>query len=329
MKKLLLLLVLSIGAASAVRAQIPQNIAYQGYLTQNGQPFNGSVPASFTLWDQSSGGTQAWNQQSQSVQVTNGYYTVMLNFSQNWQNPYTTFNNQYWLEVLINGNTLGRVQLAASPYAMNARIADSAIHIPQAPVGTIVAYAGSIRGLGNEAQLGWFVCDGRLIAADSFPSYNENVGTLYGSNNFGDSLALPDLRGLFLRGVNTGTASSGSYSARTDQFADPQDGRSAPASQNSTASRTGVGSVQTDAVGPHQHIMPVNGAIAGPGGAIYGEATISSSGDVNGTSGNGGATLTSLPNPAGASYSQGFPTGLASSENRPKNAYVYWLIKVR
>jgi Phage Tail Collar Domain len=317
MKKLLLLLVLSVGVASAVRAQIPQNIAYQGYLTQSGQPFNGSVPASFTLWDQQSGGTQAWNQQSQNVQVTNGYYTIMLNFSQNWQNPYTTFNNQYWLEVLINGNTLGRVQLAASPYAMNARIADSAIHIPQAPVGTIVAYAGSIRGLGNEAQLGWFVCDGRLIAADSFPSYNENVGTLYGSNNFGDSLALPDLRGLFLRGVNTGTQSSGPYAARIDSLADPQDGRNAPPGLNATASRLGVGSIQNDAFQGHWHQ-------SAPSGINTSDENLPS------TPLFGSHPLDSRDYWAQTPVSDGVHGNpRTSSESRSKNSYVYWLIKVR
>jgi microcystin-dependent protein len=253
----------------------------------------------------------------------------MLDFSSNWTNGVQSFNKPFWLELHVNGQPMPqRIQLSVSPYAFNAHIADSATRIPQAPVGTIVAYAGSITGLGNEAQLGWFVCDGRLIAKDSFPSYNQNVGTLYGSDNFGDSLALPDLRGMFLRGVNTGTASTGPYSERTDQFADPQDGRSAPTALNATASRTGVGSVQTDAVGPHQHIIPVNSSIAGPGGAIYGAVAISSSGDVPGSNGNGGATLTSLPNAAG-SYSAGYPLGAASKENRPKNTYVYWLIKVR
>jgi Phage Tail Collar Domain len=322
MKKLLLLLALSVGAASAVRAQIPQNIAYQGYLTQNGVPVNSTIPASFTLWDAQTGGNQVWNQQQSNVQVTNGYYTVMLNFEQQyWQGAWhdSSFNHQYWLEVLINGNTLGRVQLAASPYAMNARIADSAIHVPQAPVGTIEAFGGNIEQLrNNENKLGWYVCDGRLIPVDSIPDYATAVSNIYGVNNTGDSVFLPDLRGLFLRGVNRGFDGD-----RTDSLKDPDAAARVFANPNGTGnSGDQVGTIQRDALQSHFHYIGGRTSGGGAGSWNYQYTT---------TGGNGGGWFADPPNqPApGGNYMGGTMNTGGSSETRPKNAYVYWIIKVR
>ncbi|MFI5200832.1 MAG: phage tail protein [Candidatus Kapaibacterium sp.] len=306
---------LAIGASN-VRAQIPQVIAYQGYLSQGGAPYNspsGGVPVTLILYNAPVNGSQVWSQTFPGVVVSNGYYSVIMDFGANWSNGYNTFNNQYYLSANVDNQLLSpRVQFTASPYSFNARIADSAIHVPQSPVGTIVAYAGSIVGLGNEQALGWYVCDGRLVARDSFPEYDKNVGTLYGSNNFGDSLALPDFRGLFLRGVNTGTGSSGSpYGERTDSLRDPQDGRMAPPAQNASASARGVGSVQMDAFKSHTHsITPLLVA----DGSSKAEAVTAATG--------GGwyafnSTVSEIVAPAGG------------NETRPKNAYVYWLIKVR
>jgi hypothetical protein len=313
----IVLAVALLALATVVHAQIPQNIAYQGYLTEGSKPFNGNIPASFTLWDAQSGGTQAWNQQSQNVQVTNGYYTVMLDFSHDWQNPYSTFNHQYWLEVLINGKTLGRVQLAASPYAMNARIADSAIHIPQAPVGTVVAFGGDVLKLKNyEKQLGWYVCDGRRIARDSFPEYERMVGTTYGLSDNTDSLFLPDFRCLFLRGVDGGMTG-----ARTngDSLKDlDASGRGMMRDGGNQGNK--VGSVQKYALQSHVHLTPIQQGLVTPGSMGIDQVTNATTGVFNH---NDVPFYTSAPiDPLSGQY-------FKTSETRPSNAYVYWLIKVK
>ena len=116
----------------AQTSSIPQFVAFQGFLSTPDSGFTGSLPASFTLFDADTGGTQVWNQQKANVQIERGYYTARLDFSHNWQdtfNLHKDFFRQFWLEVLINGETLTpRVKLTSSPYAFNARIADSALH---------------------------------------------------------------------------------------------------------------------------------------------------------------------------------------------------------
>jgi microcystin-dependent protein len=78
----------------------------------------------------------------------------------------------------------------------------------QAPVGTIAAYAGaqSVSGRNNIPE-GWLPCDGRELPRESKEHARlfAKIGTSWGSGDGKTTFNLPDLRGLFLRGVN-GTA---------------------------------------------------------------------------------------------------------------------------
>src|ERR1700733_4155882 len=213
MRTLLLLTVLSVGAASAVRSQsIPTIISYQGYLTHGGAPYDGSVPVILTLYDAQSGGTQKWSHTYSSIQVSKGYYSVLMAFSQDWQNGAVDFHGQCWLEVNVNGETMGRVQMTGSPFAIDAIHADTATValglIHDAPIGTIVAYAGQALGLPQEQQTGWYVCNGDSIPQADYPAYASAIGSIYGTSADGNYVYLPDFRGLFLRGVSNGRLDS-------------------------------------------------------------------------------------------------------------------------
>src|SRR5438046_2991783 len=74
------------------------------------------------------------------------------------------------------------------------------------PIGTIAAYAGPFFDAAAEAaweqKWGWLVCDGRALKPTD-PVYKD-LFTAIGTSWGGDAAALfniPDLRGLFLRGV--------------------------------------------------------------------------------------------------------------------------------
>jgi len=317
-KRLLFALILTLCAAASVEAQIPQVIAYQGYLSQNGTAYTspaGGVPVTLVLYDDQNAGKQVWSQTFTGVTVSNGYYGVNMDFSSNWQNGYTSFDHTYWLSVQVNGQPLTpRVQFTSSPSCFNARIADSAIHIPQAPVGTIVAYGGDIFKLrSNEQKLGWYVCDGRRISVDSFPEYANVVGQTYGVSDAADSVYLPDFRGLFLRGVNSGFTGN-----RTDSLADPDVNKRFAMNPNGTGNtQSQVGSVQDDAFQGHHHAAGVVGSPASAGATF----------DVEGQS---GGTGTLDVNFAGYATSDNqYGNARVSFETRPKNAYVYWIIKVK
>lgn len=62
--------------------------------------------------------------------------------------------------------------------------------------GTIAMYAGA------EAPAGWLPCHGQSLSAANYPSLFAAIGYLYGGE--GDTFLLPDLRGLFPRGLDAG-----------------------------------------------------------------------------------------------------------------------------
>ncbi|PTW62796.1 tail collar domain [Breoghania corrubedonensis] len=83
------------------------------------------------------------------------------------------------------------------------RLPDAQIDMgPDVPVGTIVAYFGSVESDAEKADLeakGWLSCDGDTCARDAWPDLFAAIGTAFG-NRSDDDFCLPDLRGVFLRG---------------------------------------------------------------------------------------------------------------------------------
>ena len=69
------------------------------------------------------------------------------------------------------------------------------------PVGSVIPYLGVADGLNNLAGQGWLVCDGRSLATTDYPALNQAIGSAYGSVGAG-YFNLPQLAGMFLRGVD-------------------------------------------------------------------------------------------------------------------------------
>jgi microcystin-dependent protein len=161
------------------------------------------------------------------------------------------------------------------------------------PPGSISAFAGI------NTPLGWLPCDGRIVSAADYPALFNALGTAWGE---GDPLEpndfhLPDLRGMFLRGVND---------TKTGGFIDPEaESRTAQAAGGNTGNA--VGSVQTDQFRSHTHTRPHT-------------RTPFWNQDANYDAGEG------LRRASGESL---YPTGPAGgTETRPVNAYVHFIIKI-
>lgn len=100
------------------------NFTFQGKLTDAGSPANGQYDLQFKLYDVSSGGTYLAIQTIENVQVTQGVFTVTLDFGS------TLFvnNTGRFLEVAVRpGSSTGafttispRQELTAAPYAIQA-----------------------------------------------------------------------------------------------------------------------------------------------------------------------------------------------------------------
>jgi microcystin-dependent protein len=126
------------------------------------------------------------------------------------------------------------------------------------PVGSIVPFMGKIdmdnpeKSYLNVENMGWIVCDGRTVPVNDYQELYEILGNLYGGDK--TSFKIPDLRGVFLRGVGTDPGST------EDRDADPN-----------IKDKTGVGSKQDFALQQHVHIYnapsppaTVAGAMAAP-----------------------------------------------------------------
>jgi microcystin-dependent protein len=155
------------------------------------------------------------------------------------------------------------------------------------PPGSIMAYGGAT------PPDGWKLCDGSPLATTgTYAALFAKIGTSWGGS--GSTFNLPDLRGVFLRGVN---------GSRTGQYADPGDGRT---------SGNAVGSFQADGLASHDHAFWSAGSPSIP----YAYPNIDS------------RYLTVDAN-RGAE-ARGAYNGINSaggSETRPKNAYVNYIIK--
>lgn len=73
--------------------------------------------------------------------------------------------------------------------------------------GMIVPYAGSLedaRLRDRLRDLGWLMCDGALVERSKYPRLFSALGTVHGDGDGTTTFGLPDLRGLFLRGLDDG-----------------------------------------------------------------------------------------------------------------------------
>jgi len=174
-----------------------------------------------------------------------------------------------------------------------------------AQTGTIVAFAGPK----SKVPTGWVVCDGTLYDKSNhkYTALFNAIGVSWGGDGV-NKFAVPDLRGLFLRGVND-NATNGDPDAATRTSSRPD--------LNSAGNdRNAVGSKQPDQYVSHTHAASASvdrRNITGTNGTH----------DVDG----GGDKWNADPGVGSISVSVTIaPSG--GSETRPKNAYVYYIIKL-
>ena len=98
-------------------------ITYQGHLIHQGQPANGQFDFEFRLYDAVTGGTAVGGAVSQTLQVSAGLFTTIIDLG----NPFTS-GQKYWLEIKVKPNggagaaqaLAPRTELAAVPVALTA-----------------------------------------------------------------------------------------------------------------------------------------------------------------------------------------------------------------
>ena len=190
------------------------------------------------------------------------------------------------------GASLGEVKNAVTGVQKDVQALN--LHVP---VGTITAYGGDTANMAAANRLreqGWLPCNGISVSREEYKELYNVIGSAFGSIS-DTTFQIPDMRGLFLRGVDQGSKR------------DPEAGlRQAPAPNGNAGDK--VGSVQEDQLKSHKHT--VNAAHAGLAGGR-------STGDPIAVAG--------WPkNFAGKEVD-----AAGGTETRPKNIYVNWIIKAK
>ncbi len=117
---------------SVARAEVPGQINYQGFLTDDvGAPIDGDVPMNFAIYDEVTGGNKIWQEGPITVPVSEGVYNVVLGQTA----PITPelLDGPRWLEVIVDGEYLEpRERIVSALFAIKAETANTAIEAENA-----------------------------------------------------------------------------------------------------------------------------------------------------------------------------------------------------
>lgn len=183
------------------------------------------------------------------------------------------------------------------------------------PIGSVIAYLGNNGNIEGMEANGWFKCKGQLITSLTALSADEQTALM---NILGGSSNLPDLRAMFLRGVDDAKGLDNNVGTRTGG-----------------ESTTGVRSFQGDEFKSHDHT-----GSADQGGdhthsyvdAYYSENNGGSTNQKgSGDSDNDNEDWTKTRT-TGGSGTHGHSITIdprGGAETRPENIAVYWLIRGR
>lgn len=203
----------------------------------------------------------------------------------------------YWLKIeILEGNVYREIsysQLPSSPYS---EVAHNAVLFP---AGMVSPFAGPEDNIPE----GWLLCDGSAISRTEYANLYNVIGVCWGIGDGSTTFNLPDLRGLFLRGVSGDSGNDEDANGRLVL--------------NDNGGNTGnnVGSYQGDAIrNITGHFNAVENFDLSCSGAFY-----SYYGQGIGTGDNDHDNHF-----IGFDASRVVPVG---SDNRPKNAYVNYIIK--
>jgi hypothetical protein len=165
-------------AAPANAPYTPNTVTFQGQLLDGpGSPVNGLKSITFRLYDEASGINSPLWTETQSVQVTEGVYSIQLGAMSTL--PSNVFDGPRWLGVTVapNPEMAPRIPISAVPFALNA---NSAQGIQGYPVSTATPTAGQILTF-NTSSNSWGPTADTTSSVPSVRVYNTaNIPT---SNN--------------------------------------------------------------------------------------------------------------------------------------------------
>lgn len=294
-----------------------KGFTFQGYARDfSGNALgNETVFVRFTIY--ADGGTVHF-EETQEVETDDfGVFTNMVG-AQNQAQFYSLdwINNAYNLKVEVSTNnsdyvTISDYPLVSVPYAHAADRAKNGV-----PPGSITPFAGDV-----DVSLpdGYLVCDGRSVRIDDYPELYDAIGLNWGGS--GQNFRLPDLRGYFLRGVSDASNVDPNKNGRTGRNGSNRGNQVGSYQDDALENHNHDFSGRTDEAGRHRH--EINGKDA---------ADVKSGNDGDGVLRNDDENGRHLEDTDFAgehthTFSGTTDNGGGGSETRPKNAYVWYIIK--
>lgn len=202
----------------------------------------------------------------------------------------------YWMKIELKENGVYReVTFAQLPSAPYSEVANNA-SFP----GMIAPFAGPE----DKIPAGWLLCDGRDVSRSEYLNLYNAIGSSWGNGDGSTTFNLPDLRGMFLRGVSGESGIDKDAESRTRL------------TENGGNVGNNVGSYQGDAIRNISGILTNLCFRSSANGPFYATSTKVRNYKLTDTEYNAGQT--------GFDASRTVPTG---SDNRPQNVYVTYIIK--
>lgn len=172
------------------------------------------------------------------------------------------------------------------------------------PAGVISAYAGT------SAPTGWLLCDGSAVSRTTYATLFGVIGITHGQGDGATTFNVPDYRGRFVRGVDSGQGRDPDAGSRTAMNTGGNTGDNVGSIQADATARPNT-AFTTDDPGDHTHTITTTDGNFGGGTHAKRALDLDLSTDTTSAS---GAHTHSI-------------TGGGDNETRPVNAYVNWIIK--
>jgi len=177
---------------------------------------------------------------------------------------------------------------------------------PALPPGTVIAFAGP------RVPEGWLLCDGQHVERALYPELFAAIGSVHGSGDGATTFTLPDLRGRFLRGVDSGAGRDPDARARSAAAPGGNEGDSIGTVEGFATAMPARG-LATESAGDHTHTFRASSG-----------SEVACNGSICGGFVGADTTSTSTTGSAGA-HSHAITGG--DAETRPENVALAFIIK--
>jgi microcystin-dependent protein len=177
---------------------------YSGVIEEAGSPVDGTRNLEVNLWDDPSDPDETHRvcaTRRDEVPIEAGRFRLALDSG---CVAAIKTNPELWVELRVGGESLGRTVVGAVPYAVeSSRASDASGALREtidtlAPPGVVSAFAGP------RPPTGWLLCDGAEVSRAEYADLFAAIGTAHGEGDGATTFNLPDYRGRFLRGVDSG-----------------------------------------------------------------------------------------------------------------------------